>query len=241
MSKSSNDLASIRRLHHLKYLNSKYKDSIVVSKYEYAGRKITKAIKKYFFKTPINMSSKEWEAIPPLFRVRLLFDHNNFLPAEPINPPKLNLVEEKNHKPIDNLVMSEYSHNLEDVERAIIDQTIKETKNDDFSDEEIFEQIIMSQIMEDMKSEIKSEEKIPPISLAPMVFGFDLREIIAQLDEPVYFHDCVFFLSAQQKKYIQNSYNKVNPESDTGHRFLQDIKYFTSMSKDMARKKKFLY
>lgn len=84
MSKSSNDLASIRRQQHLKYLNSKYKDSIVVSKYQCAGRKITKAVKKHFFKPPINVSPSEWESIPSLYRVRLTFDHNNFLPTESI-------------------------------------------------------------------------------------------------------------------------------------------------------------
>jgi len=115
---------------------------------------------------------------------------------------------------------------------------ISNNKLSELSDDEIIldsdESIIEDEIILDSDSELEFKISDDSTNFDGFYVCLDLRYYGRSLYAPIHVHGEKFYLNPIQIKMVSNSWEKINPESDSGLLFVQNREYERALVKDMT-------
>lgn len=221
-------LAKIRLERHQEYLRQtwlplffdKYK-CYFDQKYR-ASSLITKTIKKYMLPNVIN--DEMVEHIPGLYRFRVHLSNNNL--NKPIHivediKPGVPIINEYHDEIVIALKKSLKEHDeLCDKEFAqVIDQSMQDMAFEDY-DEYVFKQII-----------IESGKSLE----VAFYYCIDLRLFSLNFNQAIYVDNIEYYIDTEQINKIKILWDKINPDTNTGIKYHQNLEYQKSLSQDMDK------
>lgn len=203
--------------------------------------KLSEHIKRKFFCEPVNMTLDEYKLIPGLFRYRVAINSNNLnKPHKSYNKYKKNknLYQMPNTTNYNTEIMHvieeskrDYENKCETELKLAMKKSIGELKSENMDD--INKQLIDYTIKESL-SEQNSNQNSEQSEIDFYVI-IDLRVYGPNPEKPIYIETVPFYLNERQIKIVKNLWNKIN-NIDKSNNFFQNVEYIKSSYKDFARK-----
>jgi hypothetical protein len=222
------ELEKIRKQKHKEYLKQKQLPQItekytkLFNRENRAASVICKFVRMNYLHEVVN--SDDLDYIPGVFRVRIRITNDN------LNKPPIQ--EQNNSKnsvkqPQDDLdiVMQQSLEEFHKVNDDTLSKIIAESLHgyeDVDVDESYIEENIMNQIIMESLNTVSS-----------FYLCIDLRVYGPNPKQPIFYNDVEYYLTNSQIERINKLWKRVDPETTTGIKFMQDLEYYKSLGHDM--------
>ena len=141
--------------------------------------------------------------------------------------------------------LKEYNDTVENDIEKILQESIKDNNDIDY-DEYILNQAILESLNNNndvhtghtnddhIKDQMRKDQMIKDqTSHSEFYVVIDIRDYCDNTKEPIIVNNCEYYLSDEQIVHLLKLWNKVNPESQNGLKFIQNLEYQKSLIADM--------